>query len=95
MGRMFEATCNACQHSFNACDGGTVSAESLRCTQCSESRDVEYQDIPDTYLAYLKGLQTSMPEMNGADWRMFDGPPITEEEYRRAVEGKAGPGPRV
>ena len=52
--------------------------------------DVEYEVIPDTYLAFLKGLQTSMPELNGADWRTFDGPPITEEEYQRVVEQKAG-----
>jgi hypothetical protein len=90
MGRMFEAKCTSCQHSFNACDGGTASAESLRCTQCSESQNVEYAEIPDTFLGFLKGLQTSMPELNGADWRTFDGPPITEDEYRRAVEVKAG-----
>jgi len=51
---------------------------------------VEYGEIWDTYLAMLKGLRPLMPEPNGADWRTYLGEPITEDEYRRRVEAKAG-----
>src|SRR2546421_10982381 len=42
--------------------------------------------IWDPYLAYLKGVKPLLPEMNGADWRMYPGEPISEEEYHRVVE---------
>ena len=51
---------------------------------------LDNEKIWDTYLAMLKGLQTMMTEPNGADWRTYPGEPITEDEYRRRVEAKAG-----
>ncbi|HEV3260463.1 MAG TPA: hypothetical protein VG013_26650, partial [Gemmataceae bacterium] len=51
---------------------------------------MEYEAIWDTYLAMLKGLKSLMPKPNGADWRTYPGEPITEDEYRRRVEAKAG-----
>lgn len=90
MGQAFQAVCGSCQHTFRASEGEGFHFTILRCDQCGNEEFVEYEDIWDTYLAMLKGLQTGMPELNGADWRTYPGDPITEDEYRRRVEAKAG-----
>jgi len=90
MGRAFQAVCQSCQHTFPASEGGGFRFEALRCDRCGTDTAVEYEAVWDTYLAMLKGLQTSMPEPNGADWRTYPGEPITEDEYRRRVEAHAG-----
>lgn len=90
MGRAFRATCESCLHSFPVSEGGGINFELLRCNTCGREEEVMYKDIWDTYLALLNGMQTIMPEMNGADGSTFPGEPITKREYRRRVVAKAG-----
>jgi hypothetical protein len=90
MARSFQAVCKSCQHIFPAEEGGCISFELLRCRKCGRAKEVLYEDIWDTYLALLKGMQPELPELNGADWRTFSGEPITNREYRRRVVAKAG-----
>lgn len=100
MGRAFQAVCGSCHQTFPASEGGGFSFESLRCDRCGNDIAVEHQDIWNTYLAMLKGLQPVMPEPDGADdldifgmqplWRTYPGEPITVDEYRHRVEAQAG-----
>ena len=90
MGRSFQAKCAACQHTFPASEGGGVCFQSLRCKRCGEDRDVSHDDIRDAYLAYLKGLNCMMAELDGSDGRTYHGEPITRREFRRRVLATVG-----
>lgn len=90
MGRAFQAKCAACQHTFPASEGGGVRYECVRCKKCGRDEDVPHEDLGDIYLAYLKGLNPVLAEMDGADGRTYPGEPITRREFRRRVVAKAG-----
>ncbi|MBY0526549.1 MAG: hypothetical protein K2R98_24350 [Gemmataceae bacterium] len=67
MGRLFDAVCQSCQHQFTANEGGGFQFELLRCGPCGTSKGVPYRTIWNSYLAYLKGRKTRMPEPNGVE----------------------------
>jgi hypothetical protein len=90
MGRAYQAVCKSCGHTFPASEGGGFSFESLRCDQCGEDTAVSHNDVWESYLAMLKGGNFAFPEPDGADGRTYQGEPITEGEFRRRVEAKAG-----
>ena len=90
MGRAYQAVCGSCEHTFRVSEGGGFSFDALRCDQCGEETTVSHKDVWESYLAMLKGGNFSMPEPDGADGRTYPGEPITDEEYRRRVEAKAG-----
>src|SRR5262245_16816323 len=90
MGRVFQAVCGSCGHTFRASEGGGFNFEALRCDKCGTPTAVEYEAIWDTYLAMLKGNKSILPEPNGADGQTYPGEPITKDEYRRRVEAAAG-----
>jgi DNA-directed RNA polymerase subunit N (RpoN/RPB10) len=90
MGRAFQAVCKSCQHTFPAEEGGGFSFDLVRCDRCGRAAAVQHEDVWDSFLAMLKGLQTMLPEPDGADWRTYPGEPITKDEYHRRVAAKAG-----
>jgi len=90
MGRCFQAACGTCRHTFMVTEGGGFSFDALRCNRCGADTTVAHADVSDDYLAMLKGFGCEGTEPDGADWRTYPGEPITNDEYRRRVEVKAG-----
>jgi len=94
MGQIRAAQCNACGARFNLDSGGGFLFHLLRCNHCGESSIVNVEQLGELHIRYLKGCAgfSALPpiECDASDLSDFEGEPISEEDYRAAVEERAG-----
>ena len=94
MGSIYRATCKSCGHEFHVSEGGGMLFHILRCDRCASEKSMTFDEIGDPHLRYLKGLPGSYSTATGAHdeaaRNTYQGEPISESEYRSAVEEMAG-----
>jgi hypothetical protein len=94
MGEATEAQCLDCGTSFSMHHGGGFSFHLLRCDTCGETKSVDFNELGELHLRYLKGLSGPYciaSEEHDERVRMHaEVEPISEEEYHSGVEAFAG-----
>ena len=94
MGHSFKATCNDCQLQFKGSEGGGFFFHLLRCDRCGQYRSIDFDEIGEPHLQYLKGVGgpycIDRSETDKTARESYPGEPITEEQYHQAVERIAG-----
>lgn len=94
MGAGYDMKCNDCGEQFQARIGGSMSAEQLRCWRCGDATMVGYEDMGLLALrrwGFRFGLDSfflwGLDELAATNPELI---PITDVEYNRAMERKAG-----
>ncbi len=94
MGSSFGGICNTCDEKFEICDGGGFSFHLLHCDKCGKDKSIEFEEIGEAHLRYVKGLPgpyTITSRENDKNIQdNYPGNPMSEDEYHAAVEDLAG-----
>ncbi len=94
MGQRLEVKCKKCGHVFEVNEGGGFFFHMLHCDTCGKEKSISFKKLGETHLQYLKGLNCTYciaSSEHDVDVREnYSGDPISEEEYHRKVEEKAG-----
>ena len=94
MGEATEAKCLDCGTSFSVHHGGGFSFHLLRCDTCGATKAVNFNELGELHLRYLKGLSgpycIASAEHDEYVRKHAAVEPISEEEYHGRVEAFAG-----
>lgn len=94
MGKRYSATCNSCGHKFRVSEGGGFFFHLLKCEKCGGDKSVDFDELGDIHLGYLKGLSEpycmASSEHDKYVRENYPGESLTEEEYHQEVENIAG-----
>lgn len=92
MGSMYVAKCLACGTKFEVNEGGGFTFHLLHCDRCGKERYVEFKELGDLHLRYLKGLDVPYSVATRHSDRFvqenYPGEPISEDEYKNGAEGQ-------
>ncbi len=92
MGHGSSAVCKNCGTSFEANEGGGFFFHLLHCDQCGRERAVRFEKLGMLHERYIKGLSVpyciASSASDAAIRARDDIQPLTEIEYRAAVEKK-------
>ena len=94
MGQRYWAICNDCGHKFLVSEGGGFFFHLLKCEKCGEDKSIDFNELGDVHLGYLKGLPgpycVATSEHDEYVRENYPGKPLTDEEYHREVENIVG-----
>lgn len=94
MGTRIGARCLDCDEDYSISEGGGFFFHLLRCDTCGQGRSVGFDELGETHLRYLKGLNGPYAMVSAEHDRRvqedYDGEPLAEEDYHREVERLAG-----
>lgn len=94
MGHTASAKCKSCGHDFEVDHGGGFFFHLLRCDSCSRTKSLNFDEIGEPHLQYLKGSGMPYSIVGEEEWeyarKNYKGDSISEEEYYKAVENIAG-----
>jgi len=94
MGCRYAVKCVQCEHKFSINEGGGFFFHLLRCDSCGEELPVEFNEIGEAHLKYLKELPgpycVASSEFDRSVRENYPGEPLSEEEYHVIVEQIAG-----
>ena len=94
MGCTVEARCLDCGEEFTVDHGGGFVFHLVRCNQCGQTRQVYFWDLEELHDRYLKGLDgpycivTAEHDKEVRENSPVE--PISEKDYFKGVEAKAG-----
>jgi hypothetical protein len=94
MGHTNIAECKSCGHDFDVDHGGGFFFHLLRCDNCSKTKSLNFDEIGEPHLQYLKG--SDIPYTIEAEEQLeyarkkYKGKSLSEDEYYKAVENIAG-----
>jgi Zn finger protein HypA/HybF involved in hydrogenase expression len=94
MGHEFEAKCRDCEKTFRVSEGGGFSFHLVRCDQCGETKTIDFEDLGELHLQYLKGLSgpyciaSSVHDKDVQEHAPVE--PISKSKYHAEVESQAG-----
>jgi Zn finger protein HypA/HybF involved in hydrogenase expression len=88
------AKCLECGNTFTVDHGGGFVFHLLRCDKCGRTKAIDFARLGELHLRYLKGLPgpycVATSEHDKYVREQVDLQPISEEEYQRGVEKRAG-----
>ncbi len=94
MGCIIDCICKDCGTEFEIRNGGGFTNYDLHCDKCGKLKIVDFDDLGEIHLRYLKGLDRPYCVATmGRDkfiQENYPGNPIDENEYHRLVEEFAG-----
>lgn len=94
MGQQVGAICSECGTHFKVSQRGGFAFHLLHCDVCGAEKSIGFKTIGQAHLAYLKGLKgpycVASAEHDQQVRENYDGEPLTEGEYHRAVEELCG-----
>lgn len=94
MGQMINCTCLDCGDTFTISEGGGFFFHLVRCEKCGETRGISFDELGELHDRYIKGLGMPYSSASEQHDRVIQADPhilpITEAEYDRGVEEKAG-----
>ena len=94
MGRQYDAKCKKCGKKFTVRDGGGFIFHLLHCDKCGREKSISFDEIGEPHLRYIKGLDIpyciATSKHDEDIQKNYPGEPLSEEEYNKAVEKKAG-----
>ena len=94
MGHQTQDKCLDCGCTFAADHGGGFFFHLLRCDQCGQVTSVAFRDLGQLHVRYVKGLSvpycTASEESDRQIQEHAPVEPISQQEYHRGVEARAG-----
>ena len=94
MGHRNRAECKICGYDFEVDHGGGFFFHLLRCDSCSRTKSLNFDEIGEPHLQYLKGLDIPYSIETEDQWeyarKEYKGKVLSEEAYYKAVEDIAG-----
>jgi len=94
MGHSEDVICSDCGTRYTIRDGGGFRFHLLHCERCGREKSIGFEEIGETHLRYLKGLDvpysTPTAESDKQIQENYPGQPITAKEYHRHVEVMLG-----
>jgi predicted Zn-ribbon and HTH transcriptional regulator len=95
MGCSYQAECRECAARFMCDDGGGMFFHLLRCDQCGKTKSIEFDELGELRLRYLKGLSgpycMASAEHDKEVREHASVEPISEDDYYRGVEAMVKP----
>ena len=94
MGHRNMAKCKTCGHDFVVDHGGGFFFHLLRCDSCSRTKSLDFEEIGELHLQYLKSSDMPYSIAGQEQWENvrenYQGKALPEGDYRKAVEKLAG-----
>ena len=94
MGSQYQAKCRSCGHEFTVQDGGGFFFHLLHCDKCGRAKSISFEELGEIHLLHLKAFPESYHSRDYQRDRLLaeklEGKPLSEKEYQKAVEAKAG-----
>ena len=94
MGHTVKAKCLDCGNEFTVSHDGGFFFHLLRCNKCGKTKSVNFRDLGELHLQYLKGLPgpycVASSEHDKYVREHSSVEPISENEYHKKVEAFAG-----
>ena len=90
MGCINGVICKDCGTKYEIRRGGGFTNHDLHCDKCGELKTVDFWDLGEIHLKFIKGLDIPYCVATGASDKYiqdnYPGDPIDEDEYHRLVE---------
>ena len=90
MGQQHDVRCLQCGEEFVVCDGGGFFFHLLHCDRCGKEKEIGFDELGELHLRYIKGLPgpycIATREHDKAIQENYEGEPLSEDEYRSAIE---------
>jgi hypothetical protein len=97
MGNEMGHICKGCGTRFSVRDGGGFYFDMLHCEACGKAASLGHQELGDTHLRFVKGLDrpyaVARAEMDRRIQQEYPGKPLSRKAYHAAAEATLDPCP--